>query len=67
MLDFAHPQIALAAIIGEQHHGVFGEEPYKSLLFLQPFEQIMRIRLGDFAAFSRRLVGDGRPLQSPLF
>jgi len=65
LLDFAHPQIAFAAIIGERHHRVLGEEQYKSLLFLQPFEQIMRIRFGDFSAFSRRLVGDGRHLQSP--
>jgi len=33
LLDFAYPQIALAAIIDERHHGVFGEEQYKSFIY----------------------------------
>ena len=62
LLDLAHSQVALRAIVGECDVRIPGEQQYGALVLLHPFPQVVGVRLGDPATLTLLTHGDRRKL-----
>ena len=60
LFHLAHSKVAFRSIIGKGDGGLPSEQQDRLFVFLQPFPEVVRIGLGDSAAFALGPGGDGR-------
>jgi hypothetical protein len=65
LLDLAHAQVTLGAVVGKGHLGTLGEQQHRRLVALEAFPEVMRIGLCHPSAFSMLARRDGWQLLRP--